>query len=296
MKEVTFLDRVPTYPGRVTLTPVAGQANTYDMARADAPRVEGTPLDKATFESLAHSRLTGRYYETALTREVYVARTGLTTSPIPTSGWVENAETSHKATNGLYAVEVSSDQAAYGFGYEAFSSSGWESGGGTESWIQIYHAQAIKVRAMSFNVDLQYPSRLSVMAIIGSNDLETWVNLYSTSVVTENSNVTYNLTTVGEYTYYRLYFISSDSNRITVKNWKYTLYDVNAYTNAFTVADNFPTSWTEGQRVMIATPQTVNSFSVVANTLNGVSVGTILQPNKRYELRYSGASFVAKEV
>lgn len=42
-------DRVPLYPGRVTLTPVAGQENTYDMARADQPTKEGTPLNKATF-------------------------------------------------------------------------------------------------------------------------------------------------------------------------------------------------------------------------------------------------------
>lgn len=41
-------DRVPLYPGRVTLTPVAGQANTYDMTRADQPTQEGTPLNKAT--------------------------------------------------------------------------------------------------------------------------------------------------------------------------------------------------------------------------------------------------------
>lgn len=41
-------NRVPTYPGRVTMTPVAGQANTYDMARADQPTQEGTPLNKDT--------------------------------------------------------------------------------------------------------------------------------------------------------------------------------------------------------------------------------------------------------
>lgn len=42
-------DRVPLYPGRVKLTPVSGQNNTYDMVRADAPTQEGTPLSKATF-------------------------------------------------------------------------------------------------------------------------------------------------------------------------------------------------------------------------------------------------------
>ena len=41
-------DRVPLYPGRVKLTPVSGQENTYDMVRADEPTQEGTPLNKAT--------------------------------------------------------------------------------------------------------------------------------------------------------------------------------------------------------------------------------------------------------
>lgn len=41
-------NRVPTYPGRVTLTPVSGAANTYDMVRADVPIEEGTPLNKDT--------------------------------------------------------------------------------------------------------------------------------------------------------------------------------------------------------------------------------------------------------
>lgn len=40
-------DRVPLYPGRVTLTPVEGQENTYDMVRADQPTQAGTPLSKA---------------------------------------------------------------------------------------------------------------------------------------------------------------------------------------------------------------------------------------------------------
>lgn len=39
-------DRVPTYPGRVELIPVAG--NIYDMRRADQPVEEGTDLNKAT--------------------------------------------------------------------------------------------------------------------------------------------------------------------------------------------------------------------------------------------------------
>ena len=52
-------DRVPLYPGRVELAPVAGQENTYDMVRADAPTQEGTPLSKATFLKDATASLFG---------------------------------------------------------------------------------------------------------------------------------------------------------------------------------------------------------------------------------------------
>ena len=47
-------DRIPTYPGRVRLIPVAGQANTYDLVRADEPIEPGTPINKALFDSLAN--------------------------------------------------------------------------------------------------------------------------------------------------------------------------------------------------------------------------------------------------
>lgn len=49
-------DRVPRYPGRVTLTPVEGQANTYDMVRADEPTEAGTPLNTASLLSAATSQ------------------------------------------------------------------------------------------------------------------------------------------------------------------------------------------------------------------------------------------------
>lgn len=41
-------NRIPTYPGRVRLVPVAGMENTYDLIRADEATDEGTPLNKST--------------------------------------------------------------------------------------------------------------------------------------------------------------------------------------------------------------------------------------------------------
>lgn len=52
-------DRIPLYPGRVKMTPVAGQTNTYDMVRADDPTQAGTPLNKATLLKDATAALYG---------------------------------------------------------------------------------------------------------------------------------------------------------------------------------------------------------------------------------------------
>ena len=63
-------DRVPLYPGRVKLTPVSGQANTYDMVRADEPTQEGTPLNKATLLKDATARKYGLDQQTATVNDV----------------------------------------------------------------------------------------------------------------------------------------------------------------------------------------------------------------------------------
>lgn len=41
-------DRIPKYPGRVKLTPVAGKTDVFDMVRADEPEEAGTPINKKT--------------------------------------------------------------------------------------------------------------------------------------------------------------------------------------------------------------------------------------------------------
>jgi len=62
------VDRIPTYPGRVKLIPVSGQADTYDLIRADQPIEEGTPINKALFDQKAYC-LTGDVV-------IYVSKSG----------------------------------------------------------------------------------------------------------------------------------------------------------------------------------------------------------------------------
>lgn len=57
--KIPVVDRVPTYPGRVKLAPVPGQANTYDLTRADLPINEGTPINKALLDSKAYTLTKG---------------------------------------------------------------------------------------------------------------------------------------------------------------------------------------------------------------------------------------------
>ena len=66
--KIEVTDRIPTYPGRVKLNPVSGQANTYDLVRADLPIAEGTPINKALLDNKA--------YTLTENTTVYVAKNG----------------------------------------------------------------------------------------------------------------------------------------------------------------------------------------------------------------------------
>lgn len=74
------VDRVPTYPGRVKLTPVSGQTNVYDMVRSDSPTTEGTPINKALFDQKAYT-LTGDVTVYVSTSGSDVSGTGESVAP-----------------------------------------------------------------------------------------------------------------------------------------------------------------------------------------------------------------------
>lgn len=87
-------DRVPTYPGRVTLTQVSG--NTYDMVRADQPTQEGTPLNKSNlFDATNETR-----YGIGTINEAFKMLTKEWTVAVPTTAW------STTATNGFYTATI----------------------------------------------------------------------------------------------------------------------------------------------------------------------------------------------
>lgn len=293
MKEVNFKDRVPRNPGRVTLVPVVGATNTFTMVRADNPTEEGTPLDKATFNSIVHSRLTGRFYLLGVSREVLTARGGAS-DPIPASGWVENSYTDF--TSGSYKLTSSYPDypnlanRAFDNSETTYFSASSDSG---ETWIAVDFGTRILVTKLSvcwFSYDYDY-FRVSFQ---GSNNGTTWTEIANTTGNRETPTE-WAFANTTEYSMYRLVFTQGTENSMRLYDWSIAEWSANTYTNTFTT-DGFPEEWTTGQRATVETPSSVNTVGVVANTLNGVSVNTILQPSKRYELRYNGAAFDAKEV
>lgn len=100
-------DRVSLYPGRVKLEPVAGQANTYDLTRADQPTQEGTPLNKASLLKDATAKKFGLDPD-ALPDDVLVAIASLTKKHIKNLKYGEIlTSTNWKAPNNILDNSIS---------------------------------------------------------------------------------------------------------------------------------------------------------------------------------------------
>ena len=132
-------DRVPLYPGRVTLTPVAGQENTFDMARADQPTQEGTPLNKAT-----------------LLKDTTAAKFGKDTGAVPD----EVLDVLSKSIlEGTYPV------------VDVYAGQNWQNGSATGSVTSVNVHQIIQfVNGMFFS----FPTEANAVYGIKSQDGKTW--------------------------------------------------------------------------------------------------------------------------
>lgn len=293
MIEKEFKDRIPRKPGEVELTPVAGATNRYKLTRADDPSEEGTPLNKATFNSIIHSRLTGRYYDLDVSQETLSIQASKI-DPIPSTGWTENSKTDF--VSGSYKLTSSSPDSS-NLATRAFDNSTStyfaSEGVNKEIFIAIDFGTRILVKKIS-GAWFSYSGNDFEIRFQGSNDGSIWETIASTTGNRETPSE-WDLNNTKEYSAYRLLFKQYTDNSMFLYDWSITDWTVNTYSNVFT-SEGMPSEWTKGQRVMIETTADVNTVGIASNTLNDVSVNTILQPAKRYELVYNGTSFIAKEV
>lgn len=293
MIEVNFKDRVPTHTGRVRLTPVSGQTDLFIMERADEPIEKGTPLDKATFDSIIKSRLTGRFYNVLPFPTVKSTTTG-TTTPLPTSNWVLNGVTS--ATSSIYKVVASSainSEYSVEKAVDGKDDTSWGSEYGTTHTYTIIFPIAIKIKKLGLLLGKSGDTTGVGWTIQGSNNGTSWTTLFSSSSF-PTSLTTYTLTTTGDYSQYKITFNVPNAPRVYISSLTIPEWEANSYTIDF-VSSEMPTSWTIGQRVAVQIP-TYAAFVVDSNTFNGVKVNTILLSGRKYDLRYNGSTFDAKEV
>ena len=294
MIEVDFKDRIPTHAGRIKLSPVDGQPDLFTMERADEPKEPGTPIDKALFESIVKSRLTGRYYTPTVTKEIISSKEGLTTSPVPLSGWT--GEPLLKKSGG-YVVSADSNYTNSTLPNEAFSTSGgnWTSAAGTSHWLMIELPAPITLKKIKLAISKSSSSPTITTNIQASNDGLVWTNLSTiTGEIGTGSDITLPNTTA--YKFYKLSFSLNESARVAVYHWQFSLYDIVTYRNNFVVSDGVPHAFSPRQRLALETPNSTNTLGVEENTINGQRVNIVLQPSARYLLHYANGLFWGKEV
>lgn len=284
MIEVNFKDRVPTHPGRVKLTPVPGQDNTFDMVRFDEPIEYGTPLDKASIDSIIKSRLTGRYYVPVVQR-AELSNVTTNANPIPSSGWLNATKTS-ATLNGyeLFSSPASVQSDNITAAFDGNSSTYWL---GTaqegDNYIGFKLPRAMTVSKVKTIV---YFSGGSYYCMVqASNNGTEWDDISGQRLLGANlTPVEIELYPTTPYLYYRIKVIDIPA---TYGIWCYSFEivqsNVTTMQNNF-VFDAFPTDRTDYQRFTIITPDYVNTVGVVNNTINGQEIDRILQPNTYYEL------------
>ena len=292
MIEIDFKDRVPNHPGRIELIPVDGQPNIFDMARADDPLVDGTPINKALLQSFTHSRLTGRYYDMTASKTT-LSSAGGATNPIPTS-WSNTTSTS--ANSGSYSISASgsSGSAHPHRAFDGLTNTNWISDTNKEPWIRLNVPDGIIVKKMK--IAFRQPESWSTQTVLqGLLSDGSWANLATISLPSSSSLIEYNLSSPSSYKAYRLKFTIYQADVIELYEWQISDWSTATYRYDYTISSGVPGTWTKGQRITVQVPN-VSTVGVTSNIFNGITVNTILQPNKKYELVYNGSRFDAKEV
>lgn len=292
MIEKDFKDRIPTHPGRIKLLPVEGQQDLFDMTKADEAIELGTPLNKAAFDSIVKSRLTGRYYLPVTTKTEISKQTGIAVSPIPIASWVYQTG-GVIGNSGNWRIESSS---VFGAGwnvgnmFDGNDTTRWQSATEAASWVTITMGSHFKVK--KFKVNLVDHGKFNTLQMQGSNNGTSWETLVGLTP----GNYEYTITNPKDYLYYRLYFASSSAVNTNISEWQITEYDIAITSNDFIISEGLPVDFSLLQRLTIQTRSNFDTVGVTSNTLNGLPVKTILQPNRRYELVWSGSDFTVKEV
>ena len=162
-----------------------------------------------TFESIVHSRLTGRYYQPVVAQIFLTGPVNFTTNPLPTSGWsgsgtnIESGSYDIVFTNSALSTSY---PLSNGFDGNDNTYFGWYLQSESPKGLTIEAPTLFKVKKIKLKIDGDSNTR-HTLTISGSADGSDFTDLYSGTcaldVLTE-----YELTSPGLYRFYKFTFLN----------------------------------------------------------------------------------------
>lgn len=210
-------------------------------------------------------------------------------NPIPTS-WEPVIE-GMKYQNGPYVINAS----RYETNGEAFKA---VDGSETTCWtanlimgasLDITMVSHMLIDGMFINYTAPSSAVLEIQHSVNGYDWITDKTI--TNHVSGRTNITLGGNTAK---YWRLNFSASGNTEVKVYGWGLFDYTLSELEATYTIS-NLPTL-VDGQIILVKIPPEYDASGVVSNTLNGVTINSILQADRTYELTYHVTHYTAKEV
>lgn len=218
-------------------------------------------------------------------------------NPLPTD-WIQVVEGTHYQKNGF--VIKASDWYTAGpspvkNAFDGNASTQWRASVVSgDVWVSFELPEAQVVNTLNIVGALTLGSATRFI-IQGSINGSTWTQLYSTTNVSGEFNVVADLNNETSYKYYRILVTLASGSNLVLKEVKITSIRTTTFSKAYTIT-TAPLRWENYQRYLLQTPATPDSVGVTANTVFGITVDAILQPDRKYELVYFTNKFYAREV
>jgi hypothetical protein len=225
------------------------------------------------------------------TRTITVSSSqSLTTNPIPTSWEQEIIGTKYRS--GSYAITAS----GYASGYEVYKAfdgtvgTSWRTPSATQHTLVLELPEEILIDKVHLQFNIQGTAEISLQS---SKNGSSWTTEEDVSAsISFDGDV--ELSNAPRTKYLRILVNASTAVTFTLQSFEIVDYTVTTR-NASFVLSNMPVM-TNGQTILVYIDPTHDATGIASNTLNGVSVRSILQADRKYELTYYTTYYTVKEV
>lgn len=292
-------DRVPTNvlsnnAIRYGIYDEQGKLVRYEyIKREDEPAEEGTPINRALFSNLQGDLYAQDRYNELVVEYGEIAEPILVEKDIMPKNWTKISDTEYHADNGsiLTVSSVYSVNTPYKM-CDDDESTYWMPANSTVSWAKIEFPSAKKITKM-FTRLYSASAGISNAKILGSNDDETWYELYKLTKWQSEPEIIV-LQNTDFYKFYKIETTLTSSSRYNIYTWHtYEYYETENYINNLSLP---LTSYEVGKIVNIegSSYGDITSFKkphLNINNLGAKAINGTIELGKNYSLVYNGESW-----